>query len=119
MLQDEAQAQHIPMKSLQQNCLVSSTEVFGKILKVGGISISLISQPDVYVLRSHSLLGEGRGVPNDGLKYSSLQGGYQCRSYSIPRIACSPTRADGHLQTYKVTRAIFRVPRTLSALNKL
>jgi len=49
---------------------------------LGGYSISLISHPDVYVLRCSSLLGEGgRGVANDGPEiFPGLSDGSRCRS---------------------------------------
>lgn len=75
---------------------------------LGGYSISLISRPDVYALRSSSLLGEGRGVPNDGPAiFPVLSGGSRCRCarpqpgpaspWVILHINCPPGRANGEL----------------------
>lgn len=99
---------------------------------LGGYSISLISHPDVYVPGSSSLLGEGR-VPDDGPEmFPVVPGGSWCGSAG-PRpvpVSPGPSRTSpslpaGPMGSYrpgarrKVTRAIYAVPSTLSALNKL
>lgn len=73
---------------------------------LGGYSISLISRPNVYVLRSSSLLGEGRGVPNDGPEiFPLVSGGSWCHCarpqpgpaspWVILHIACAPAEPTG------------------------
>ena len=72
--------------------------------------MSLISHPDVYVLRSSSLLREGRGVSNDGPEIFPVLSGWvsvlfcsaaawPCIPRVILHIAFSPREAEGELQT--------------------
>lgn len=100
---------------------------------LGGYSISLISRPDVYVLRSSSLLGEGGGVPNDGSEiFPVLSGGSRCRrarpqpgpaspggSRASPSLPARPMGTHRAGARCRVTQAIYAVPSALSALNKL